>query len=319
MSKPKPIHTEASLLRLMETAGKIIEDETLRETLKDIGIGTPATRAGIIETLFKREYIIRDKKKIVPTLKGLQVYELVKEKQIASAELTGNWEKQLNMIAQGKAKYSEFIYTIKEYTRAVVADLASSGIFIGSLPLCPKCKNTTLKDGGKAIGCKTENCGLTIWKTIGGKSLPEDAIKALLEGKETNVIKGFKGKDPQAKPFDAKLGFNGEWKIVYRFSQPQQTKIVCPKCKVANLIESEDLLKCISTPACDFVLWKKMFGKKLPAKIITQLLSGKVSEEVEGFYSEKTKKSFNAHLKMDENFKIALVFAGKKPEKKLLT
>jgi DNA topoisomerase-3 len=125
-TKPKPFYNEATLLKALETAGKEIEDEELREAMKEGGLGTPATRAAIIETLLKRNYIAREKKNLVPTETGLAVYEVVKHQRIAQAELTGNWEKRLEQIRSG-ASVSEFQEEIKAYTREITQELLHSG------------------------------------------------------------------------------------------------------------------------------------------------------------------------------------------------
>ncbi|MDR6941195.1 DNA topoisomerase 3 [Mucilaginibacter pocheonensis] len=125
-TKPKPLYNEASLLKALETAGKEIEDEELRYAMKDSGLGTPATRAAIIETLIKRNYIIREKKSLVPTETGLNVYHVVKDQKIAQAELTGNWEKRLEEIRSG-ASVNEFQQEIKTYTRNITQELLQAG------------------------------------------------------------------------------------------------------------------------------------------------------------------------------------------------
>jgi DNA topoisomerase-3 len=125
-TKPKPLYNEASLLKALETAGKEIDDEELRQAMKDSGLGTPATRAAMIETLLKRNYISREKKNLVPTETGLAVYEVVKHQQIAQAELTGNWEKRLEEIRSG-ASVSAFQEEIKTYTRAITQELLQAG------------------------------------------------------------------------------------------------------------------------------------------------------------------------------------------------
>lgn len=114
-TKPKPLHTESSLLAAMETAGKELEDEELRTQLKDCGIGTPATRAAIIETLFAREYMVRQKKSLVPTEKGLAVYSIVKGMKIGNAEMTGQWEADLAKIERGELKERDFRKGIESY------------------------------------------------------------------------------------------------------------------------------------------------------------------------------------------------------------
>lgn len=125
-TKPKPLYNEATLLKALETCGKEIEDEELRYAMKDSGLGTPATRASIIETLVKREYIEREKKNLVPTKKGLAVYDVVKTKKIAQAELTGQWEKRLEEIRSG-ASVKDFKAEIAEYTKNITQELLAAG------------------------------------------------------------------------------------------------------------------------------------------------------------------------------------------------
>jgi DNA topoisomerase-3 len=125
-TKPKPLYTEASLLKAMETAGKEIDDEELRQAMKETGLGTPATRASIIETLIKRSYIVREKKNLVPTETGLSVYHVVKDQKIAHAELTGAWEKRLEEIRAG-ASVQHFQQEIREYTYMITQELLRAG------------------------------------------------------------------------------------------------------------------------------------------------------------------------------------------------
>jgi len=125
-TKPKPLYNEASLLKALETSGKEIEDEELRYAMKDSGLGTPATRASIIETLITREYIMREKRNLVPTFKGLAVYDVVKDQKIAQAELTGSWEKRLEEIRSG-ASVADFKAEISEYTRSITNELLAAG------------------------------------------------------------------------------------------------------------------------------------------------------------------------------------------------
>lgn len=130
-TKPKAMFNEASLLKALETCGKDIEDEELRYALKDSGLGTPATRASMIETLITREYITREKKNLVPTSKGLAVYQVVKDKQIAQAELTGQWEKRLEEI-RGGASVSDFKTEIINYTKLITSELLLAGVSIAN-------------------------------------------------------------------------------------------------------------------------------------------------------------------------------------------
>jgi DNA topoisomerase-3 len=125
-TKPKPLYNEASLLKAMETAGKEIEDDELRQAMKDVGLGTPATRASIIETLLKRSYITREKKSLVPTETGLSVYNIVKDHKIAQAQLTGEWEKRLEEIRNG-ASVANFQEEIRAYAQAITQELIAAG------------------------------------------------------------------------------------------------------------------------------------------------------------------------------------------------
>lgn len=215
-TKPKPLYNEASLLRNMETAGKEIEDDELRQAMKETGLGTPATRAGIIETLLKREYVIREKKNLVPTEKGLAVHDLVKDKRIAQAELTGSWEKRLEEIKNG-ASVQEFKAEIKAYTRTITNELLAGGksISLVSAPVvpkegelfCPTCGKGIVRFNDKAAGCSEyrNGCKFVIWRTIAEKKLTDNQIKLLITKGKTGILKGFKSKE--GNPFEAALEF----------------------------------------------------------------------------------------------------------------
>jgi DNA topoisomerase-3 len=140
-TKPKSLYNEASLLKALETCGKEIEDEELRDAMKEGGLGTPATRANIIETLITRDYIIREKRNLVPTGKGLAVYDVVKDKKIAQAELTGAWEKRLEEIRSG-ASVAEFKEEIKTYTRTITNELLAAGAGLSKVLMTTEKVNT---------------------------------------------------------------------------------------------------------------------------------------------------------------------------------
>ena len=147
-TKPKPLHTESTLLAAMETAGKEIEDDTMRQAMKDSGIGTPATRAAIIETLLKREYMVRQQKKLVPTEKGLALHSVVKNMAIANVEMTGKWEAELAKIERGEASADGFTHSIEGYTREITAELLGCDRLFShkdSGCQCPKCKQGTMQ------------------------------------------------------------------------------------------------------------------------------------------------------------------------------
>lgn len=229
-TKPKPLYNEASLLKAMETSGKEIEDEELRQAMKDSGLGTPATRASIIETLIKRDYIRREKKNLLPTPKGLAVYELVKDKKIARADLTGLWEKRLEEIRSG-ASVNDFKNEIREYTRTITAELLEAGKNLdGLLPgdeeegvlTCPTCRKGVIRFHEKAAGCSAfaSGCKFVVWRNISGKTLSDNQIRTLLEHGKTPVIKGFRSK--AGKSFNASLLLS-DGKVHFVFERPAET------------------------------------------------------------------------------------------------
>ena len=224
-TKPKPLHTEATLLSAMETAGKEIEDDALRQALKDCGIGTPATRAAIIETLFKRGYMERCKKSLVPTEKGLALYSVVKTMRIADVALTGEWEKELARIERGEVPADTFRKEIEAYTREITSELLSCDKLFArkdSGCKCPKCGTGTMQFYGKVVRCDNAECGLPVFRLKANRTLSDEEIKDLLTEGHTKLLKGFKSK--QGKSFDAIVAFDGEFNTTFVFPEKKTTK-----------------------------------------------------------------------------------------------
>ena len=219
-TKPKPLHTEATLLSAMETAGKDIEDDALRQALKDCGIGTPATRAAIIETLFKRGYMERCKKSLVPTEKGLALYSVVKTMRIADVTMTGEWEKNLARIERGEMPAETFRREIEAYTREITSELLSCDKLFArrdSGCKCPKCGTGSMQFYGKVVRCDNTECGLPVFRLKAGRTLSDDEIKDLLTEGHTKLLKGFKSK--QGKSFDAIVAFDGDYNTTFVFPE----------------------------------------------------------------------------------------------------
>ena len=223
-TKPVPIHTEASLLSEMESCGKGIDDKELAQAIKECGIGTPATRANIIETLINREYMIRLNKQLIPTEKGLFIYDLLKDKQIADVAMTGQWEKALSRIERGEYNANDFRKGIEDYTGSIVQELLSledkfehSGIGIP----CPKCGKGTMQFYKKVVKCDNPACDCHVFREKAGKELTNDQLKALLTDSKTGIIKGFKSK--QGNSFDAIVKLNPET-FQTEFSFPERKK-----------------------------------------------------------------------------------------------
>ena len=219
-TKPKPLHTEATLLSAMETAGKDIEDDALRQALKDCGIGTPATRAAIIETLFKRGYMERCKKSLVPTEKGLALYSVVKTMRIADVAMTGEWEKNLARIERGELPADTFCKEIEAYTKEITSELLSCDKLFArrdSGCKCPKCGTGTMQFYGKVVRCDNAECGLPVFRLKANRTLTDDEIKDLLTDGHTKLLKGFKSK--QGKSFDAIVAFDGDYNTTFVFPE----------------------------------------------------------------------------------------------------
>ena len=224
-TKPKPLHTEASLLASMETAGKELEDEELRHRLKECGIGTPATRASIIETLFAREYMVRQKKSLVPTEKGLAIYAIVKAMKIADVEMTGQWESALAKIESGEMRDNTFRKSIEVYASQITSELLASKVLYPGMRqevCCPKCHSGDMVFYQKVVKCNNSACELPIFRSIAGKQLSDTQITELIVNGETGVIKGFTSKT--GKPFDASLAFDESFKVGFTFPEKKKSK-----------------------------------------------------------------------------------------------
>ena len=218
-TKPKPLHTESSLLAAMENAGKELEDAELKASLKDAGIGTPATRAAIIETLFARQYIVREKKNLVPTDKGLAVYRIVKDKKIADVEMTGMWETALAKIEAGGMDADTFRKGIEVYAAQITAELLSVQLSFasGETCPCPKCGSGRILFYPKVAKCSNVDCTLTIFRSKCDKQLTDKQIVELVMKRKTGLIKGFKGKN--GKAFDASLVLDEQFNVAFSFPE----------------------------------------------------------------------------------------------------
>ncbi len=213
-TKPPPRYGEAALLATMEGAGKLVEDDELRDAMKDSGIGTPATRASIIETLIDRGYVVRDARRLVPTQKGIQVIDLLDRHDLTSPELTGRWEKRLLDMEHGADTREGFMRDIVDFTDRTVAylrDLPPEKTRFQRRPLgitCPRCGKGELIENRRGYGCSTwtpddPGCGFIVWKSISGKPITEEILRDLIANGRTKELSGFRSK--AGKPFRAML------------------------------------------------------------------------------------------------------------------
>ena len=247
-TKPKPLYTEATLLsamespcqreqrqtrltmpsaagvRRMQNAGKEVEDAESKKAMAVCGIGTPATRANIIETLILRDYIRRDKKAIIPTEKGLTVYEIVKDKKIANAEMTGAWELALAAIEAGKMPSDKFAQGINSYVGTICEELLSLTPEQKSYPVyrCPKCGQQSVGIYAKVAKCRHETCGFHVFREVCGILLSEDNIRDLISSGRTPILKGLTSK--AGKKFNARLVLKDDYTTTFEFEQNKKRK-----------------------------------------------------------------------------------------------
>ena len=223
-TKPPVLYTEAGLLSAMESAGKEIENEDERKALQNIGIGTPATRAAIIETLFTRNYVQREKKSLIPTEKGLQVYELVKDSKIADVAMTAEWELALQKIENNEADAGAFQKEMETYASSITNELLQTSIAQNNLPklVCPKCKSQQLTIRDKIVKCPDEACNWVQFRNVCGVQIGIADIESLINKKKTSLIKGMKSK--AGKKFDAYIVLNEDCKTSFEFAKNKSYK-----------------------------------------------------------------------------------------------
>lgn len=223
-TKPKPLYTEATLLSAMENAGKEVEEADKRRAMAECGIGTPATRANIIETLILREYIHREKKSIVPTDKGLSVYEIVKDKKIANAEMTGAWELTLAAIEAGQVQEDQFTQGINTYVGTICEELLALAGEQKSYPTyrCPLCGKESVGIYAKIAKCRNEGCDFHVFREVCGTFLSEDNIRDLITTKRTPILKGLTSK--AGKKFNARLILQEDCTTAFKFEQKKKKR-----------------------------------------------------------------------------------------------
>ncbi len=300
-TKPPNQHTEASLLRAMETAGKQVDDDELRDIMKENGIGRPSTRANIIETLFRRKYIKRNKKQLLPTITGIQLIDTIQNKLLTSAELTGSWEKQLKDIEKGEFTAAAFINGMKRMVDALVYEVRSETVqtrisAVNNKPAtsskikkaapskgivgatCPKCENGQLVKGKKAYGCTLygKACDFTLPFSYGAKTISENQWLRLLTKGSTVNLKGFK---INGTTKEGLLRFDTAFELVLEPKAAAKTpENGCPKCKKGEIIKGKTAYGCSHyKQGCDFRfsyerLREKANGQQLTKALVTEIL-----------------------------------------------
>ncbi|MDQ6472740.1 DNA topoisomerase [Flavobacterium sp. LHD-80] len=218
-SSPPMLYTEADLLSAMETATKQGKDQQEGKVLQNTGIGTPSTRAAVIEILFARNYIERQKKYLVPTQKGLQVFELVKDKKISDVSMTAEWEEELLKIEKGKADAADFQNRMEKYAVFITDELLQTSVAKTNLPdlLCPKCNKKQLIITSKIVKCPNDACSWFQFRNVCGVQLSIYDIESLVSSGKTHLIKAMQSKT--GKKFDAYIKLNNKAESSFEFEK----------------------------------------------------------------------------------------------------
>ncbi|WP_299391164.1 type IA DNA topoisomerase [uncultured Gelidibacter sp.] len=306
-TKPPNQFTEASLLRAMETAGKQVDDDEMRELMKENGIGRPSTRANIIETLFKRKYIERNKKQVLPTQIGIQLIDTIQNELLKSAELTGMWEKQLKDIEKGTYSAAQFIANMKKMVDALVYEVRSESTRANishtkveqkavakkeakkkagiTSEQCPKCKQGYLIKGKSAYGCSDfkNGCRFVLPFKFKDKKISEKQYLRLLQKGSTVNLKGFK---TESGELEGLIRFNEEYQLVLEPKKSAKKELpdtlTCPKCKKGTVIKGNSAYGCSDYKAgCDFRFTfddvrKKSEGKTMSKELVFKILNGDI-------------------------------------------
>lgn len=217
LTSPPKLYTEADLLSAMENAGRQIDDQEQQKALANIGLGTPATRASIIETLIARNYIIRKSKSLIPTEKGEKVYDLIKDQKIANVQMTAEWEMTLHRIETKELDSKQFITGIKNYTAEITQELLLLNIPQENIPelKCPKCQQHNLIIKDKIVKCPDEQCQWILFRIICGVQLSIDHITSLLIKGKTPLIKNIQSKN--GKKFEAFIILKDDYTTAFQF------------------------------------------------------------------------------------------------------
>ena len=317
-TKPPRAYNEASLLQAMETAGKTVSDEELREALKEKGIGTPATRASIIEVLLRRKYIKRVKKNLVSLDAGRELIRLVQDEQLKSPELTGEWEAKLKQIEQGKYAPEDFMAQVVAHTESIISQSGEVKRGPRHIADCPKCDGH-LMEGKKGYGCTRwkSGCEFVIWKDQFGHKLKVSELMELVEKKKLKNPILIRDED---KLFYARLKMSMQGEIAYD-RVTGKVKIgdralmgVCPTCG-SDVIEGPKGYGCVDWKnGCKFVVWKNMGNRTIPKDMVRVLLKEGITPFIQKF-KKRDGTRFDARLKL-EGGEVNFNFTPNPPKEK---
>jgi DNA topoisomerase-3 len=323
-TKPPPRYTEATLLSAMEGAGKLVEDDELRAAMEAKGLGTPATRAAIIEGLIREEYVHREGRELVPTPKAFSLLfalHMLHIVELASPELTGEWEHKLKLIEQGKLSRDEFMKQIRDLVKKVVAVIKTGEIpdvVYATVPApCPKCGGV-VQENYRKFQC--QKCDFNLWKVTSGREWSTDEVAQLITKRSIGPLTGFRSR--MGKPFSAVVRLTDELKAEFDFGQDvrdaeeapdfsgQEPLGACPKCK-ARVFEHGVTYACEKSlgagRTCDFRSGRVILQQPVEREQMRKLLATGRTDLLTGFVSKKGRR-FKAFLVKTPGGKIGFEF-----------
>jgi DNA topoisomerase III len=332
-TKPPPRFTEATLLSAMEGAGKLVEDDELREAMEAKGLGTPATRAAIIEGLIREEYVNREGRELVPTPKAFSLLfalHMLHIVELASPELTGEWEHKLKLIEQGKLTRDEFMKQINELVRKVVGIIKTGEIpdvVYATVPAaCPKCGKGPVQENYRKFQC--QKCDFSIWKVTSGREWSPEEVAELITKRSVGPLSGFRSR--MGKPFSAVLRLTDEFRVEFDFGQSsgetdqavdfsgQDPLGPCPKC-ASRVFEHGMVYTCEKavgvSKSCDFRSGRMILQQPIEREQMKKLLATGRTDLLTGFVSKKGRR-FKAFLVKQPDGKIGFEFQARAPKEK---
>ena len=306
-TKPPAHYTESTLLSMMESAGKLVEDDELRDAMKERGLGTPATRAAIIEKLVSDKYVVRDGKEMIPTAKAFDLIKVLSAmncEALTSPELTGEWEYKMDLISKGKESRENFMKGIVEMTKNMVKNI--KGFKEENTTGEAKFSPVNGKKVFETVSRYTTEDGIVIRKMIGGKRLSDEEIVELLTKRKIGPLTGFRSK--KGAEFSAVLTINAQNKIEFVFDEkPEEIEI---GAKVGQSpVDGTDVFETLTGYVSQSYIDKKpsglslpkiLLGKEIPPEEIKNLLDGKKTALIKGFRSNKTRRLFDAYLMLEK-------------------
>ncbi|MBD5801441.1 DNA topoisomerase 3 [Azoarcus sp. Aa7] len=335
VTKPPARYNEATLLSAMEGAGKMVDDEELRAAMAERGLGTPATRAQIIEGLIAEQYIHREGRELIPSAKAFSLITLLKGLDVSaltSPELTGEWEHKLAQMERGQLSRPEFMHEIAEMAREVVerakryeSDTVPGDFVTLSTP-CPKC-GAVVKENYKKFACQA--CDWSAWKIVAGRQFEIAEIETLLREGKVGPLMGFRSK--MGRLFNAEIKLNDDKQPEFDFGQPkddgegaepvdfsgQEALGACPKC-ASRVFEHGMAFVCEKSvgpeKSCDFRSGKVILQQPVEREQMTKLLADGRTDLLKGFVSTRTKRKFSAFLVRGADGKVGFEFEPKAPK-----